>query len=168
MNTTAFEIRRAEPRDAAAVASVHHDSWEGAYSGLIPHGALRRMLARRGKDWWANAIANRGSILVADFHGEVVGYSTLGRNRTHQLPADGEIYELYVGRMHQGLGIGTRLFDASRRMLAGHGMDGLAVWALEDNRNACDFYAGKGGRDVAEGTETFDRRTLRKIAYLWK
>ena len=56
MNTLTIDIRKAEPRDAAAIADVHYEAWTGAYSGIIPHRALIRMIGRRGAEWWANAI----------------------------------------------------------------------------------------------------------------
>ena len=35
MNTLTIDIRRAEPRDAGAIADVHHEAWQGAYAGII-------------------------------------------------------------------------------------------------------------------------------------
>ena len=48
MTTLAIDIRKAEPRDAAAIADVHHSAWRGAYAGISPHKALNRMLSLRG------------------------------------------------------------------------------------------------------------------------
>ena len=49
MNTMTIGIRKAEPRDAAAIADVHQQAWRGAYSGIIPHRALNGMINRRGE-----------------------------------------------------------------------------------------------------------------------
>lgn len=167
MKTLTIDIRQAEPADARAIADVHALSWQGAYGGIIPFRALRAMIGRRGPDWWGNAIRRAASVLVVEMGGDVVGYATLGRNRARELPQQGEIYELYIRPEYQGVGLGTRLFAAARSRLAAHGLSGLVVWALEDNVNATDFYAGAGGRDVAEGVEVFDACALRKIAYVW-
>lgn len=167
MTTQTIDIRRAEPRDAAAIAGVHTASWTGAYAGVIPHRALGAMLARRGEQWWTSAIRRATSILVVEIGGRVVGYATFGRNRVRELPQKGEIYELYVEPEYQGLGLGTRLFAAARDALADHDLDSLVVWALEDNAGALSFYAGLGGRDAAEGVEVFDAKALKKIAYVW-
>ena len=64
MNTLIIDIRRAEPRDAAAIADVHQQAWQGAYAGIIPHRALTSMINRRGPDWWANAIRRAATVLV--------------------------------------------------------------------------------------------------------
>ncbi len=167
MKTLSIDIRKADLHDADAIASVHHDSWAGAYCGLIPHTALNAMLSRRGPQWWERAIRRAASILVIEIDGEVVGYATLGRNRARDLPQAGEIYELYLLPEYQGIGLGTRLFKAARERLRHHGLSGLVVWALEDNEGARAFYEGVGGRDVAEGVEVFDQKALRKIAYIW-
>lgn len=167
MNTLTIDIRKAEPRDADAIAGVHHDAWRGAYSGIIPHRALTAMIGRRGSSWWANAIRRAASILVVEIGGEVVGYTTLGRNRARELPQEGEIYELYLRPEYQGIGLGSRLFSAARDRLAAHGLSGVVVWALEENDGALRFYEGAGGRDIAEGVEVFDARALRKIAFVW-
>ena len=167
MNTLTIDIRNARGRDAAAIADVHQAAWTGAYSGIIPHKALNRMLARRGREWWASAIRRQAGILVIEVGEQVVGYATIGRNRTSQIDADGEIYELYVMPEYQGVGLGSQLFEAARGMLVNHGLTGFVVWALEDNINACDFYYGKGGRDIAEGTENFDGSVIKKVAFVW-
>ena len=168
MNTLTIDIRKAEPDDAEAIADVHHEAWRGAYAGIIPYRALTRMISRRGAAWWDNAIRRAASVLVVEIGGEVVGYATLGRNRARELPQQGEIYELYLRPEYQGIGLGSRLFSAARDKLAAHGLAGLVVWALEENAGALAFYAGAGGRDVAEGVEVFDAKALRKVAFVWE
>src|SRR5262245_33327420 len=167
MTTLTVDIRKAEPRDAEAIADVHHEAWRGAYAGIIPHRALNAMISRRGRDWWAHAIERASSVLVIEVGGQVAGYATLGRNRARELRQQGEIYELYLRPECQGIGLGSRLFAAAREKLGAHGLKGLVVWALEENANALSFYAGAGGRDIAEGVEVFDQKALRKIAFVW-
>ena len=79
----------------------------------------------------------------------------------------GEVYELYVKPEYQGIGLGTRLFLASRKELARFGFDSVVVWALADNDNACRFYHNAGGRKVARASERFGEVALTKIAYAW-
>lgn len=167
MTTMTIDIRRAEPRDADAIAEVHRAAWMGAYAGIIPHKALLAMVNRRGPRWWANAIRNATSILVVDLGGTVAGYATIGRSRARQLRPQGEIYELYLRPEYQGIGLGSRLFGSARQRLTQRGLKGLVVWALEDNHNAMAFYEGAGGRDIAEGVEVFDQKALRKVAFVW-
>lgn len=167
MNTLTIDIRKAELKDAASIADVHHDAWRGAYCGIIPHRALTRMINRRGPDWWANAIRRSAIVLVVEIGGRLAGYATVGRNRARELPQQGEIYELYLRPEYQGIGLGRRLFAEARRRLADSGLRGMVVWALEENLGALSFYAGAGGRDVAEGVEVFEQKALKKVAFVW-
>ncbi len=167
MKTLLIDIRPANRKDAAAIADVHYEAWLGAYSGIIPHGALRRMVARRDVKWWENAIRRGSTVLVAEFDGEVVGYATIGKSRARELSQQGEIYELYILPEFQGIGLGTRLFSAARKRLNARGLRGLVIWVLEDNANAVHFYESSGGTDSGEGIEIFDQRALKKIAYTW-
>lgn len=168
MNTVTIDIRRAEPRDAKQIAEVHFEAWRGAYAGIIPHRTLTSMINRRGPDWWANAIRRAATVLVIEIGGRIAGYATLGRNRSKELRQQGEIYELYLRPEYQGIGLGSRLFAAARKKLADHGLKGLVVWVLEDNDNALAFYAGAGGRDIAEGVEVFENKALKKVAFVWE
>src|SRR5262249_6552311 len=167
MTTATVDIRRAELRDADAIAEVHRDAWQNAYAGIIPYRALGAMINRRGGQWWANAIRRSATVLVMEVGGRIAGYATIGRNRARELKQEGEIYELYLRPECQGIGLGSRLFAEARSRLVAHGLRGLVVWALEENINAVAFYAGAGGRDIAEGVEVFDQKALRKVAFVW-
>jgi ribosomal protein S18 acetylase RimI-like enzyme len=167
MNTMTIGIRKAEPRDAEAIADVHQQAWRGAYSGIIPHRALNVMINRRGTQWWANAIRRAATVLVVEVGGKLAGYATIGRNRARELAQQGEIYELYLRPEYQGIGLGSRLFAAARERLADSGLVGMVVWALEENAGALSFYEGAGGRDIAEGVEIFDQKAVKKVAFIW-
>lgn len=167
MTTLAVDIRPAEKQDASAIADIHAAAWANAYTGIIPHKTLRGMIARRSENWWLNALGNSNAILVAEVGGKLAGYATLGRNRTRALQQQGEIYELYLRPEYQGLGFGGRLFAAARSRISDFGLKGMVVWALEENAKALGFYEALGGADIAEGTECFEGKNLRKIAYVW-
>lgn len=167
MSILSLDTRRAVSADAFGISAVHDASWRHAYTGLIPHKALDTMVRRRDPKWWARAIRNSTRILVMENAGQIVGYTTLGPNRVSALPQQGEIYELYLLPEYQGVGLGKKLFLAAREELGLIGMRGAVVWVLEDNTPAMQFYRNAGGSDVAEGSETFDGRTLNKIAFCW-
>jgi GNAT superfamily N-acetyltransferase len=167
MKTLASDIRFAETADAAALADIHAAAWRATYTGIIPFRPLGEMIRRRGMAWWQSALARQAAILVIEFEGRPIGYATLGRNRTRAIQAAGEIYEIYLLPEYQGLGFGRRLFGAARDLLRERGLKGLVVWALAENDHAGAFYAAMGGVDIAEGSETFEARTIRKVAFRW-
>ena len=168
MTTLSIEVRRADPRDARAIAEVHRTSWIGAYAGMIPHHALVQMIERRREDWWRRAARGPSTLLVVEVADKIAGYATLGLNRVRELKQEGEIYELYLLPEYQGIGLGSYLFRECRAILKGLGMQGLVVWCLEDNDNAVTFYRAMGGMDVAEGMECFGETSIKKLGFVWR
>jgi ribosomal protein S18 acetylase RimI-like enzyme len=161
-----IKIRKGKPADAKAVAEIFRLSWQQAYRGIIPHLHLEGMVKRRGADWWANVIRSGDSLLVLQHEREVVGYATLGVARTRG-PCQGEIYEIYLTPIYQGLGLGEHLFEACRHGLDEKRLKGLLVWALADNTLAMDFYWRRGGRPIAQTLERIGGAKLEKIAFAW-
>ncbi|MGO8843199.1 MAG: N-acetyltransferase family protein [Methyloceanibacter sp.] len=149
------------------MADVYAEAWRGAYRGIIPHHSLERMIARRGERWWKGALAERLRCLCSIFDGAASGYVTYGRCRSGCAPFQGEIFELYLHPVYQGLGLGEKLFDRARQRLADLRLRGLLVWPLADNDSACPFYLSLGGKPVAEGAERFGDVSLRKVAFAW-
>lgn len=171
MSLDQITIRPAEASDADAVAAVHDMAWRGAYRGIIPGVELERMVQRRGPSWWSRLIRHQHGVLVLEVHGQIAGYATLGPNRSRTLRVRGEIYELYIAPVYQGLGFGRRLFQAARERLEDARLGPFLVWALEDNEAATGFYRALGGEPVAHGVERFGGRNsgrqCRKLAFVW-
>ena len=162
-------VRRGKLSDAVWLADVFRDSWQQSYRGIIPHLHLEGMIRRRGKQWWTHAIKSRESMLVIEVAGKVAGYATFGLSRTRGRigKAQGEIYEIYLAPIYQGLGLGERLFESARHTLEMRGHGGLIVWALKDNDGAIDFYWRRGGNPIAETTELIGGAKLKKVAFTW-
>ncbi len=168
MTTDLITIRTAEPDDALALAEIYEESWRLAYQGILPHIALERLIAKRGPGWWQwSARRGRKNLLVLDFDGQACGYANLGRNRTSSLPYGGEIHELYIKPTYQGIGFGRQLFEASYHTLKTRDILGLVVWALAENRSACDFYKHMGGEIVTWDNTNFGKEELKRIAFGW-
>lgn len=167
MGAELVTFRRAAPADAKAVAAIHDAAWRSTYQGLIPHLYLERMIARRGPLWWQRQIQRGSKITVLVFDGVPQGYAAWGEARGSWPWSAGEIFELYVTPVFQGVGLGTRLFAAARQELRRAGFERLVVWALEDNELACAFYNGLGGVPVATVPERLGGASLPRIAFAW-
>ena len=167
MYSITAETRRATLDDARSISSIHMASWKNAYSGMVPHAALARMINRRGLKWWEKAIRRSTVILVIEVGDEIAGYATLGPNRVNTLPFEGEVYEIYLRPEYQGIGLGMKLFADAKNELARRGYKGLVVWSLSDNAPALSFYQNAGGKAVASGFENFDDKRLEKTAFAW-
>src|SRR5512141_525681 len=153
MPVDVVQIRPARLKDASALAAAYEEAWRNAYQGVIPHLSLERMIARRGLRWWESALRKRTPLLVLDFDGAAAGYVTYGRCRLGRAPFQGEIFELYLHPVYQGLGLGEKLFERARQRLFDLRLRGLMVGPLTDHASACAFYLSLGGKPVAEGAE---------------
>lgn len=160
-------VRRGSVKDAARIADIFHDSWQLAYRGVIPHLHLDALLARRDVVWWQRSLSRRNNTLVLQFEDEIAGYANIGRARSRG-PFGGEIYELYLAPIYQGIGLGEYLFEGARHALDNRDLAGLIVWAITDNRQACDFYYQRGGRPVATTIERFGGVRVHKTAFGWR
>lgn len=159
-------VRKARLADAEALAEVFKTSWSFAYTGLLPESHLRTMIARRGTGWWRTMLRGSGDILVLQVADRVAGYATMGRSRGNGA-IQGEIYELYLDPLYQGLGLGEHLFEGCRNVLDTRRLNGLAVWALIDNAPACHFYWRRGGRPRTSVMDSIGGKKFEKVAFVW-
>lgn len=161
------KIRSATLKDSGALTTVFRDGWRNAYTGIIPSMYLEKMIRERDEAWWRGAITKDRNLIVLNAADVVVGYATCGRSRGSR-SYQGEIYEIYLAPVYQGIGLGEHLFEACRTLLDERHFDGLIVWALADNVTAADFYWRRGGRPIGEVKEPFGRTKLSKIAFGWR
>ncbi len=164
------QLRLANIRDAAGLASCYAESWRGAYQGIFPKEYIDRMIARRNAFWWKRTMDRIPDArpIVADFNGIIAGYVHFGKGRYGDMPDyGGEIYELYVRPEFQGLGYGTELFTKASATLSKAGVKGLMAWSLEENENCCRFYEARGGVEIGRSEVRFQHKWMPRIAYGW-
>jgi ribosomal protein S18 acetylase RimI-like enzyme len=163
---SSVRIRVAQQTDAAALAAVFTESWSLAYSAILPDDHLNRLIRKRDAQWWHMALQSSEPVLVLEVAGTTAGYATYGSSRGRG-KTRGEIYEIYLSPVYQGLGFGEHLFEACRGRLDEQGLRGLVVWALVDNTQACHFYWRRGGRPATSVQEAFGKTKLEKVAFTW-
>lgn len=161
-------VRLGKTSDAKALARIFKESWFHAYRGILPHAHLDSLAKQRTPEWWRRFIkGEEEGLLVIELDGTVAGYATFGNSRqggTYQ----GEIYELYLDPIYQGLGLGEHLFEGCRARLDERCLDGLVVWALIDNTPACDFYWRRGGRPFKSIFTRIAGARLERVAFGWR
>ena len=160
-------VRNGKPADAKALSRIFKEAWQLAYRGIIPHLHLDSMIRQRTPEWWRDALKSGEGTLVLEMAGTLAGYATIGSARQRS-PYQGEIYELYLDPIYQGLGLGEHLFEGCRHTLDMKRLNGLIVWALLDNTAACDFYWRRGGRPIASAFTKIGGARLEKVAFAWR
>ncbi len=166
VSSSKVRIRKGRPADAEALAGIFRDSWQQTYRSIIPPLYLETMIRRRGYEWWAASLRSGDTILLLEVAGKPAGYATCGPSRA-RCPFEGEIYELYLSPIYQGLGFGEHLFEACRATLDSRRLNGLMVWALSANTPAIDFYWRRGGRPLGKSHDRFGGAKIEKISLVW-
>ncbi len=169
---SSIRVRAAGPADAGPLARVHVDTWQTAYSGIVPPDYLANLsYEARESQWNGIFLANQPatSTFVAETgEGEIVGFASGGPERQGDPTYLGEVYAVYVLQDHQRRGVGRRLAVAVVRQLLRGGFASMLLWVLEDNRPARRFYESLGGEQVGQRTLAVGGTDLPEVSYGWK
>lgn len=164
-------IRKAEPRDAYAVAHVHVTSWRETYQGIVPDEFLKNLSIERRAVYWKNSLENPGDefhhVLAAEVDGSVVGFVNYGKVRDEVPGFSGELFAIYILRSAQKLGLGRRLFAEAVREQLKFGRTSMLLWVLSDNPSR-GFYEHLGGEYLKEKVIEIGGKELNEAAYGWR
>jgi hypothetical protein len=84
-----MEPRVATIADARAIAVVHIASIRDAYRSLFPAPALRGLdIDDRAERWRQILTQETSTVLVAEVHGQILGFANFGRCRDEDVEAD--------------------------------------------------------------------------------
>ena len=140
-------IRQAVPADAEALARLHLDVWDDAYTGLMPQGILddRREKVAERVARWTDILAGPEPTWVAEDSEGLVGFASTGPARDNDVDTELELWALYVRAAYWGTGVGYALFEIAV------GDRACYLWVLAGNERAIRFYERQGFR--LDGTE---------------
>ena len=165
-----IRLRPATPADARAIGRIHVETWRSTYAGMLPDRTLIDMTVDGKATSWRRSLARPGNssiVLVAEAQGEgPIGFGSVGRNRSPNLPFAGEVETLYVLPDWQNRGIGRALLTACFDSLKRRDLVSALIWVLADNP-ARFFYERMGGKRAGERDEALWGATLHEIAYGW-
>ena len=145
-------IRPARIPDAPAIGRVHVRAWQAAYRGHMPDDYLDGLRAEDRAAYWERALRRddlRGTILVVEGGGEVVGFAAVGPSPDPQ--GVGELYAINLDPDHWGTGTGRALLEEAQAELARLGFGETVLWVLTGNARARRFYEIAGW--VADSSE---------------
>jgi ribosomal protein S18 acetylase RimI-like enzyme len=145
-------VRPARIPDAPAIGRVHVRAWQAAYRGHMPDVYLDGLRAEDRAAYWERTLRRdelRGTILVVERGGEVVGFAAVGPSPDP--PGAGELYAINLDPDHWGTGTGRALLEEAQAELARLGFGETVLWVLTGNARARRFYEIAGW--VADGSE---------------
>lgn len=146
-----YQVRRAQPADAPAIAAVARETWAATYRGIIPEEVQRAVLPQ----WYAEerlaraAESGQSAFFVAEAEaGEVVGFAQAGHREE---AGDAELWRFYVLPDHQRKGIGRQLLQACLDALHAQGpVSRLFVQVEAENEGGRRAYEALGFTYVRE------------------
>jgi ribosomal protein S18 acetylase RimI-like enzyme len=156
--------------DEAAILAVQAASWRATYAGLLPETVFPRAEDPARLRFWrevllTGASATRVAVTSAD---AIVGFASGGPRRDPNLPAEAEIYALYLHPDACGRGLGRRLLQTTAGVLRGRGAPQLGLWVLAANARAQGFYRHLGGVPQRRQRSVEDGVTFDEVAYVWE
>ena len=160
-------IRKAEIKDARAIAKISVDTWKDAYKGLIDDAILegRKVDDKRISAWCENIQNLDFTVLVCEYN-EVLGYLWAGPARD-EYGLKHEIYALYVKTSAQRKGVGTELIKAYKKIIKD---ESFYLYMIKNNKKASSFYETSGGCVWERYNRKIQDRnhTIEEICYVFK
>ena len=121
--TDPVTLRALTAADAARVADIYLTSRRTAMPWLA-----QPRTDDETRSWHMNVLVPRGTVVVAQLDGDVLGFAE---------PTNGWLRALYVDPSAQGTGVGSALFEHSMAVQP----NGFDLWVFQRNTRALDFYA---------------------------
>jgi ribosomal protein S18 acetylase RimI-like enzyme len=141
----AVQIRRADERDASALAELHLRTALYAFAHIFPADAPPPELARLTDDWGSRIKAESSAqqvCFVAETEVRAVGVVVAGSDPSQ--PIRGHLSRLYVDPVWWGRGIGRMLYECGIDHLRHRGFRSATLWVLEGNVRARGWYERLG------------------------
>jgi L-amino acid N-acyltransferase YncA len=163
-----MKIRQATPADARGIAKVHVDSWRTTYKDMFPAEYLQSLSYESREELWNQVIPNRYVFVVENDQGDIVGFSSGGKERTGNYPGyEGELYAIYILQEYQGNGIGRKLVMPLIEVFKKEGIHSMIVLVLDENPSKY-FYQSLGAIEIDQLSDTIAEKEVIELVYGWK
>jgi ribosomal protein S18 acetylase RimI-like enzyme len=163
-----FEVRRAAVGDAEPIARVQVESWRTTYAGIVPQEYLRALdVDIRAQSWTEQLEAGKMTAFVAETAAGIFGFVCGGALRGATDEQEAELYAIYLLREHQRHGAGRRLALSLASALRAEGFKSMAVWVLEQNHPAINFYRQLGAVQLASKPIEIGGAQLTELGFGW-
>ncbi|MEO0471009.1 MAG: GNAT family N-acetyltransferase [Bacteroidota bacterium] len=150
-----IRLRRGTEQDVSDIASLLIRSWQAHYQIFLPESLLSTMKVEKQVRRHRRYLKQGIHYFIAEKEHQLIGFASLGPNRSAALSAEYELYTLYVDAAFHHKGIGANLVRLVETLVpAGHK---LGVWVMEPNPFR-SFYEQQGfeaaGKEIMDLGET--------------
>ena len=165
-----MHIRKATAEDAWGITKVHIESWKETYEGIINQGYLDSLKIEDRLRLWESSLSQipqQSTVFVAvNSDNEIVGFVSLGKERTGKFLADGELYAIYILIKYQRGKLGLKLLQAGVDRLIEQSFTSMLVWVLEEN-NSRKFYESLQPIKAGVEVDKIAGEDHVELAYMW-
>jgi L-amino acid N-acyltransferase YncA len=160
-------IRKAVAKDAEGIAKVHVESWKTTYKNIVSDEFLNTLSYDSRKQMWENAIPNSHVFVAENEDGQIIGFSTGGKERTGKYENyKGELYAIYILKEYQAQGLGKKLVKPIIEVLENLNIYSMLVLVLEENPSRY-FYESLGGEKIDSIDIEIGGEILKETVYGW-
>ena len=128
-------LRRARARDAAEVAEIWWLGWQDGHLGFVPQELVD---VRTEESFRVRAAERVGDTTVAVVDGAVAGFVMV---------VGDEVEQVYVSRLHRGMGVADALMGEAERQVRANGHEQTWLAVVAGNARARAFYERAGWND---------------------
>jgi GNAT superfamily N-acetyltransferase len=154
--TVNINIRLAEPEDALSMAEVLTQSWEAAYSGIIPDDYIKEKNSIRLDHFKEIITTENKSHYVILSAGVMVGLLSADVSKDNDVDDSCfEVGRLYIHPDYFRRGIGTTAMEFAYDIAFSLNKTMVTLWVLAENASSIKFYK-QCGFAVDGRTQTLD------------
>lgn len=140
-------LREAEPKDAEAIGKIRVAAWRAAYQQFMPGDFLNALDPTNNLSELKERLSNQGSdftLSVAEEHGQVVGFTIVGKPR-YIAPANAiELWAVNVLPAYWRMRIGSSLVERAITYSSRLGFKRIELWCIKGNTPAQEAYKKLG------------------------
>ncbi|MDJ0332550.1 GNAT family N-acetyltransferase [Planococcus sp. S3-L1] len=164
-----MHIRKAEQKDASAIAKVHVDSWRTTYKQIMSSDFLNGLsYEKRTELWEENLLEKENHIIVAETSdGIIIGFGTAAKRKSNTVERSGDLTSIYLFEDYQGQGIGKMLLKDLFLFFKHLDYERVFVEVLEENKTRF-FYEYYGAKLIDTVQLKIGGTVLNELIYEWE
>ncbi|MBA2494230.1 MAG: GNAT family N-acetyltransferase, partial [Acidobacteria bacterium] len=169
IETENIVYRRANVKDALAVAKVHVESWHKSFAGIVPQEFLDNLTVEKREQAFRQRFGEENyKMFVAETANDgIVGFADFGKSREKDFAFEAELYAIYLLPEFQRKGIGENLFKLCQKEMIADKVNSMYLMALDVSPYK-PFYEKMGGQIVGKGNHFLALVEYETVIYGWK